>query len=102
MPRCDISMNVVSLVSENYKIVFKNYKTHTKRMELSNLHQILYHIQAQALTCVYENEKPTVACRPLGFVVNLISKQPKLDSKMSHLSTTPHLKRNLKRRQLYE
>jgi len=93
MPRCDISMNVVSLVSENYK-------TPTKRMEVSNLHQILYHIQAQKLLCVCKAKKPTVACRPLGFVVNLNSKPTKQDSKMSHFSTTPHLKR--RRRQLYE
>ena len=91
MPRCDTSVNVVSTVATNYE-------SPRKRMKMSSLLQIFYHIQAQALTCVCKIKKPTVACRPFVRVVNLISKPRKHESKTYHLSTNSHLKKRL----LYE
>lgn len=79
MARCDMLKDVILLTSGSYI-------TPSKRMEKSNLHQISYHIKAQELACVYETEKPTVACRPFGSLVILNSMPSKLDSRDEHLS----------------
>ena len=83
MLRCD-------MLSDVFKLTSGSYRTPPQRMEKSNLHQISYHIQAQELdyVCAHESEKPTVACRPLDFLINLNSMPPQPDSKTSHLSST--------------